>query len=35
MTCKEIIVLAIAFILGGVVIPILVNILADKMGWFK
>lgn len=26
---------AIAIILGGIVTPILLNILFDKMGWFK
>ena len=31
----KIIVCAIAIILGGVVTPILLNILCDKMGWFK
>lgn len=31
----KIIVCVIAIILGGVVTPILLNILFDKMGWFK
>ena len=31
----KIIACVIAIILGGVVTPILLNILCDKMGWFK
>lgn len=32
---ERIIVFVISIILGGVVTPILLNILCDKMGWFK
>lgn len=32
---EKIIVCAISIILGGIVTPILLNILFDKMGWFK
>ncbi len=31
----KIIVCVIAVILGGVVTPIILNLICDKMGWFK
>ena len=32
---KTILICLVAIVLGGVVTPIILNIICDKMGWFK
>jgi hypothetical protein len=32
---EEIIAIAIAVFIGGVVVPVVINVICDKKGWFK